>query len=455
MQPCGVAYHGGCFKAGFPFTTRLENNKGLSMPHSVHRPHFVCELCTVRMEIQREIQRTDRDIHLLMFERMRMIDAMNWWQKRTLQQYSPHLRYLREFDRHYGVKALSPSPLARPPRTPAIPIMWSLLNYSLRHNRDGDRIKQQTVRGITSAASMYYTLDMQMAYPRQVARDSQHRGMVMEKVSPTDEAGTTFGTKGMARRMGTESKQSWALTHIHIAYINRRLEEAYGRAIFSDDRHELACAGVANLLGYLGWLRSGEMFGGKRDYITLTPPVDGPLRGLPYGMGAIEYSLGMETKSDPCQTADVVVAWESISGLNLGQWLVRLLSYEPTLPGRLFSTDVQANWTSRHFREHYAWPFLEQMRRDGEPTLRAFGATKGKRIQDKVYSLHSWRRAGRSRVSRPPRHNEPNPPGTRVATKIEVYEHGRWRCKGSSEDMPAHYNHWDLPDRLAISLLCM
>ncbi len=145
MQPCGVAYHGGCFKAGFPFTTRLENNKGLSMPHSVHRPHFVCELCTVRMEIQREIQRTDRDIHLLMFERMRMIDAMNWWQKRTLQQYSPHLRYLREFDRHYGVKALSPSPLARPPRTPAIPIMWSLLNYSLRHNRDGDRIKQQTV----------------------------------------------------------------------------------------------------------------------------------------------------------------------------------------------------------------------------------------------------------------------------------------------------------------------
>ena len=72
-----------------------------------------------------------------------------------------------------------------------------------------------------------------------------------------------------------------------------------------------------------------------------------------------------------------------------------------------------------------------------------------------MYSLHSWRRAGRSRVSRPPRHNEPNPPGTRVATKIEVYEHGRWRCKGSSEDMPAHYNHWDLPDRLAISLLCM
>jgi hypothetical protein len=81
----------------------------LSMSHSVHRPHFVCELCTVQMELQQEIQRTDRDIHLLMFERMRMIDAMNWWKKQTLQQYSPHLRYLCQFDHYYGVKALSPT----------------------------------------------------------------------------------------------------------------------------------------------------------------------------------------------------------------------------------------------------------------------------------------------------------------------------------------------------------
>jgi hypothetical protein len=97
------------------------------------------------MELQREIQCTDKDIHLLMFERMRMIDAMNWWQHRTLRQYSPHLKYLFQFDRFYGVRTLLPSPLARPPRSPAIPIMWSLLNYSLRYNKEGDRIKHQTV----------------------------------------------------------------------------------------------------------------------------------------------------------------------------------------------------------------------------------------------------------------------------------------------------------------------
>jgi hypothetical protein len=132
--------------------------------------------------------------------------------------------------------------------------------------------------------------------------------------------------------------------------------------------------------------------------VTLTPQ-EGPLRGLPTGMGAIEFSLGDETKSDPCQTADVVMAWETLSGLNLGQWMERLFEHEPAAAGMLFSTDIQAHWTSQHFQEQYAWLFLEQMQREGELTLKVFGTTKGKRINDKVYSLHSWRRAGHSRMS--------------------------------------------------------
>jgi hypothetical protein len=313
------------------------------------------------MELQREIHRTDRYIHLLMFERMRMIDAMNWWQHRTLKQYGPHLKYLYQFDCHYGVSLLSPSKLARPPWTPAIPIMWSLLNYSLHHKKEGDRIRHQTVRGIKSAASLYYTLDMHIAYPRRVLRDGKQKGMVMERVSPTDEAGTTFMTKGMARRMGTESKQSWAYAHVHIAYIDERLEVAYARAITTDDRHEIACAGCTNLMSYLGWLRSGEMFEGETADVTQTLPQEGPLRGLPLGVGAVEYDLGAETKADSCHSADVVMAWESLSGLELGKWLVRLFSHDSKRPGRLFSTAIQPFWTSQHIREQYAWPLLEQM----------------------------------------------------------------------------------------------
>ena len=133
----------------------------------------------------------------------------------------------------------------------------------------------------------------------------------------------------MARRMGTATKQSWALAHIHIAYVDACLEEAYGNAITAEDQHELACAGSVNLMAYLGWLRSGELFDGDRQDLTLTQPLDGPTRGLPPGVGAVEYNLSDETKSDPCQTVDVIMAWETLSGLGVGRWLERLLTFEP------------------------------------------------------------------------------------------------------------------------------
>jgi hypothetical protein len=82
--------------------TWLEKGKGLSLPY-VKQPHCVCEMCTVRAELGRELRRTDSDIQLLMFERMRMIDLLYWWQQTTLKQYGPHLQYLEKFGGHYGV----------------------------------------------------------------------------------------------------------------------------------------------------------------------------------------------------------------------------------------------------------------------------------------------------------------------------------------------------------------
>ena len=259
----------------------------------------------------------------------------------------------------------------------------------------------------------------------------------------------------MARRMGTETRQSWALSHVHIAYLDHRLEEAYQRATTLEGRHEITCAGAANLMAYLGWLRSGELFQGDLEDLTLTPPNEGPNRGLPFGVGAVEFNLGLETKSDACRTADVIMAWESLSGLSMGRWLLRLTDFVPHIGNKLFSTRLKPTWTSRHFREQFAYPLLEQMQQEGEPTLKVFTFIQGKRIRDKVYSMHSWRRGGQSRVSRQARHNEPHPLGARVATPQEVYEHGRWRKKGRSEDMPSNYNQWDLADRLSISLFYM
>jgi hypothetical protein len=198
-----------------------------------------------------------------------------------------------------------------------------------------------------------------------------------------------------------------------------------------------------------------ETFATASDSVTLVDPLDGPTRRLSPNIGAIELRLLAATKSDQTMTADVIIAWTSLSGLSLGTWMSRLANFDSTLPDRLFSTNKNPVWTSQHFRQNFAYPILELQRASREPTLKAFSDRPGHHLMDKVYSMHSWRRAGRSRVSRTPRHNEPNPKGTRMATQTEVYEHGRWQVSASSENMPRRYNLWDLMDRIGITLFCM
>jgi hypothetical protein len=457
-RPCGVSYHAGCVRAGPPFRTRLTDSKGLLLPHHVPVPHFICEACQVRTELKRELQRSSTDLCLLMLERMRMVDSLNSWAKKTLRSYGPYLRYLRRFGGHFGVHPLQPSSLKTPPCSPAVSLQWAELYYSLRttKGRDGElrRIGFNTTRQIQSAAAMYYALDMQNAYPRQVLRDRSGRGLVHEYVSPCTETSMSFATKGMARRMGTASEKSWAISHVHVAYINDSLETAYQTARTTALRHELAVVGLTNLLAYLGWLRGGEIFEADQADLVVTLPNNGPSRGLPPGVGAVEYSLLPETKSDPTLVADVILAFTTLSGLSPGKWALRLQAFTPQVPGKLFSTSTTPIWTSQRFRRIFALPLLEQMRREGEPTLRSFSQRPGNRLQDKLYSMHTWRRAGRSAVSRTPRHNEPNPPGRRKASPDEVYEHGRWSQKVSSENMPQRYNQWDLADRVLITLVC-
>jgi hypothetical protein len=271
--------------------------------------------------------------------------------------------------------------LIRPPISPAYTLNWAQQLYALRttRSRDGEfnRIRFATVRQIRSAASWYFTHAMSMQRPGQVMRDRFRRGMVMPVVSPTDEALTTLTASGMARRLGTEVKKSWALSHVHIAYIDAHLNNLYETALDDDSRHELACAGAINLLAYLGWLRSMETFAAASDSVTLVYPLDGPTRGLSPNIGAIELRLLAATKSDQMMTADVIIAWTSLSGLSLDTWMSRLANFDSTLPDRLFSTNKNPVWTSQHFRQNYAYPILELQRASGEPTLKAFSDRPG------------------------------------------------------------------------------
>jgi hypothetical protein len=173
---------------------------------------------------------------LLMLERMRQIDFMSVWKRPTLRQYGRKLRFVQSFEARFQGRVLRPTTLVRPLDSPAIPLVWSELYYSLREHkgRDGEvrPIKFASVRPIRSAVAHFYTMDMQSAYPpRRVMHDHHRRGMVMDYVSPSDELYCSFGAIGMATRMGTEVKKSWALSHVHISYIERESEKLYTGAL--------------------------------------------------------------------------------------------------------------------------------------------------------------------------------------------------------------------------------
>ena len=52
---CGVVYHHGCQKAGHPFHTRLRDQTGKAFPSMEYVPNYMCEACTSRAFLGREL----------------------------------------------------------------------------------------------------------------------------------------------------------------------------------------------------------------------------------------------------------------------------------------------------------------------------------------------------------------------------------------------------------------
>jgi hypothetical protein len=121
-----------CYRAGFPFKTRLLANGGLNIPSGIHEwPHFICEACTVRSVVDRELSWSAQDTALLMFERVRTLDMLHKWAPGTHRTYHSKIRVFRGFERDLGVLVLPLTPLLRPPNGPSIPLMWAQERYSL------------------------------------------------------------------------------------------------------------------------------------------------------------------------------------------------------------------------------------------------------------------------------------------------------------------------------------
>jgi hypothetical protein len=256
---------------------------------------------------------------------------------------------------------------------------------------------------------------------------------------------------GMARRMGDDSKPPVALTLRQVLWVMSHLDRARHQDSSCHQRRDVAAAAVAHLLGWLGWLRSVELFSLTWGDVTITPPPHGARIGLPSGVGAIELRLLPETKSSRTKVADVVISYLCASGLAPGLWFEHLHCLWPGATGLdpLIRGADGRLWDSRHYRLHYLYPWLYRMQQsEGDPFLQAFTQEAGNRIEDKYYSLGTYHRGGRSACTK---RNH----GTRRATPEEIYKHGRWRRRISKENMPTRYNEYGLDDRINITLLCM
>jgi hypothetical protein len=190
---------------GPPLTTRLSNQQGMFCPKDLAgQMQFICEACTVRSVTGAELGFKPRDIVLVMLERARLIDTANNWSRNTLKAYQSKYNVILDFERDFEVQVLPQSIPRHPPNGPAIRLMWTQERYSMYpadwRRRQGlleETIKFGTIRGMRSAASHFWTLDLLQSHADRFTFGFKDRPLIVETCSPTDQAAYTYFTEGM------------------------------------------------------------------------------------------------------------------------------------------------------------------------------------------------------------------------------------------------------------------
>ena len=409
----------------------------------------------MRAVLDREL-RFKTDHALLCLERMRLLDLAHSWSKGTHRSYQGKLRQVREFERAFRVSILHWAAPSKPFSGFVIPLMWCQEAYSLRPasgrraRDDAIGVSYDAIRQIRSAVSQFYTWESVITDPSLGFVDTQRR-LVQVPCRPTDSVGFTHHARGMAARVGTKTRPSVALLDRHVRHLDSSLEALFAQARTEVERRRFALAGLANLLFWLGWLRSSEVFSLCWQDIEVTRPRDGPLVDLPPGCGMLAISLLPETKSSRTDSADVIVAYRTLSGFCVGQWFMRAFSLRPTASASalIFTNASGLPWDSHHFRQIYLYPSLHAQRSSGDPLLRAFDGSGGNSIEDKFWSIHCYRRGARSHVSRGGIYGANR---FRRASPDQVYMHGRWRLRRQHEPIDRIYQEWTTRDRIKITL---
>jgi hypothetical protein len=430
-------------------------------------PLFVCECCTVRKVLERELQLNQRDCALLAMERMRIIDMVHNWAPSTMKNYNGRLRQLQLFGIAYRVPILTIPQLDVPPISEGLGLMWAQQHYSLQARQrekfveqpegDNGRVSFGSIRHLRSAASLHHGWLTMINHPGRVILDPSAKPIAVEACRVTDDLSYKLMNSGMSRRLGQKPRQASPLLDRHVRWMDRHYDRLYNKALQRGDTEgtrEAASAALCNLLAWLGWLRGGETFGLDWESIDMVLPSNGQSLDLPRGIGALLLRLLEQTKTNRVQAADIPVAFQTFSGLSPGKWALRLrratdpTNMNPSHWGGdsrpLFAHPKGSRWTSAYYRKTYLLPLLHQQRMEGDKYLMQFTC-----LEDAFWSMHCYRTGGRSHVS------ASRPLCWRQATDEEVNEHGRWRRKKENENMAERYRQWNMRDRLMVTYLCM
>ena len=422
---------------------------------------FICELCTTRAHIRREVDpHCPTDITLLMLERMRMIDVAHAWSTSTLRASCYTITNINKFFTSHNLPTLHdqlrlPS-LRHPPLDISIPLFWSMEHYTTfpSNKSKGIAPSWNSGRAQRSAVSLYSSWVAAVCFPSKTYKDASNRLLSAPTVSPSDNILARMTAGGMSARLGTETKPSQALTAAHIQWNQRERTNYLSKTRALPVIYCLVAAQCAELIAWLGWLRASELFHLRTQDVEMVPPEEGAKYGLPPNVGAILLRLLPSTKSSRTKSVDVIIAWRTASGLSPGHWLTLLFKVHRLLQWNspncfLFRHPNNTPWSSQFFRSNHLHPLLHLQQLQGDITLRHINPNSQDNISKLFYGMHSYRRGGQSHCTKKRQGCK------RAALPHEQVEHGRWRTRNTGkEDVATHYTELSVEDRVYLTLLC-
>jgi hypothetical protein len=195
----------GVTEGGAPFTTRLfYHTKGLGYPPQLTSFPFICEGCTVRVLLRRELIICPTDIYLLKLERVRMFDMAYAWIHGTHGALTYYLRCLVTFSDKYGVPTLLNTPLIKPPAIPVIPIQWTVSAYTLQqYKRTKNTITYNSARALQSKADDFKSWTLALAHPDTMYKSPNNRMSPPPPLTRTYYLMANLTNTGMRRHLGT------------------------------------------------------------------------------------------------------------------------------------------------------------------------------------------------------------------------------------------------------------